>query len=455
MITRLNPGTYYELILDTLPMLVFFKDRENRFLYANEYVAKAYKRTKSELINKSLYDIYDREIAKKYHDDDLAVIASGSPKMNIEERWDTEQGTKWVNTSKLPLNDSEGNIVGILGISYDITEKKQKEELIEKLILRLEHEKNDAISNSLIDGLTNIYNRKYLDINVIIELERAKRRKENLSLAMIDIDHFKNYNDRYGHLQGDECLRRVSSILKGSLLRATDVVARYGGEEFCLLLPDTNRDGLAAVLGRIFEKFKEAGIEHEDSGVARFLTVSIGAVSLIPDADTTTNDLIAKADEELYFVKHNGRNGWKIHDRDSAGGDAHAGFMRIQWEPRFCCGNRTIDYQHHKLVEKANDLIRLFGDSSEMAEVKRVIDQLVSDLERHFTDEEKILADRMYPALDEHGRLHRQIMEKVGEMKVDTRNGIQDLLKYLVFDVVLDHMEMEDVKFFGYMTDTP
>ena len=161
---------------------------------------------------------------------------------------------------------------------------------------------------SLIDGLTGIANRRNFDQTLEKEWRRALRKGDILSLAVVDIDFFKKYNDYYGHLEGDKCLQDVSSILKESLYRAADLVARYGGEEFVVLLPSTTNVEALVVLERIRSNVEELRIPHKMSEVAEHVTVSIGLASAWPGADKTSSDLIRQADTALYQAKNSGRN---------------------------------------------------------------------------------------------------------------------------------------------------
>ncbi len=161
---------------------------------------------------------------------------------------------------------------------------------------------------SLIDGLTGIANRRHFDQTLEKEWRRALRQEDIVSLALIDIDFFKKYNDFYGHLAGDKCLQKVGSILKESLKRASDLGARYGGEEFAILLPSTAKEGALTVAERICDNIEELRIPHEMSKVAKHITVSIGVAAIRPEADKIPSDLIRQADSALYQAKNAGRN---------------------------------------------------------------------------------------------------------------------------------------------------
>ena len=137
---------------------------------------------------------------------------------------------------------------------------------------------------------------------------RAKRIKAPISMLMIDIDHFKEYNDEFGHIKGDECLAFVAKFMKENLNRSSDFIARYGGEEFCIIMPDTNLTGAINLAERIHSGIRELKISNPGSKVSKFLTVSIGVASTIPAVDDTCMDLIYTCDKVLYRAKSDGRN---------------------------------------------------------------------------------------------------------------------------------------------------
>jgi diguanylate cyclase (GGDEF)-like protein len=167
----------------------------------------------------------------------------------------------------------------------------------------------DLLENlSTLDGLTNIPNRRRFDEILVHEWNRAVRKKAPISLLFIDIDHFKNYNDCYGHLAGDDCLKAVARVLQSSLGRAADFLARFGGEEFIILLPDTKENGCRHLAESIRKAVERLDIEHRDSPVADHLTVSIGAVTCIDVTRCDRELLLEHADRLLYQAKHEGRN---------------------------------------------------------------------------------------------------------------------------------------------------
>lgn len=158
-----------------------------------------------------------------------------------------------------------------------------------------------------IDGLTGVYNRRYFDERLASEFQRARRQGSSLALMMIDVDYFKRFNDRYGHLAGDDGLRRVAMALKAQLKRPADLLSRFGGEEFACVLPDTELAGALSLVEAMGEAMTALNIAHADSEVARCLSVSIGVAALRPHGTLAASDLVTAADEQLYLAKSGGR----------------------------------------------------------------------------------------------------------------------------------------------------
>ena len=161
---------------------------------------------------------------------------------------------------------------------------------------------------ALQDGLTGLANRRQFDLVLKDELSRATRSASSLALIMIDVDCFKQYNDLYGHMAGDECLRQVGKALRMTESRTGDLAARYGGEEFAMLLPNTDVAGAMKVAEEIRKAIRELEIRHERN-LPGVVTVSAGVNALMPVTDdATASQLIGAADEALYLAKTAGRN---------------------------------------------------------------------------------------------------------------------------------------------------
>jgi diguanylate cyclase (GGDEF)-like protein len=161
---------------------------------------------------------------------------------------------------------------------------------------------------SSIDSLTGVPNRRRFDEFFQSEWRRAIRNQTSISLIMIDIDFFKQYNDKYGHAAGDECLKRVAQTLSDSIHRSHDLLARFGGEEFSVVLPETDFTGTVALAEKMRKDVEEINILHEDSSVANHLTISLGTATAVPSTDSVSGSLMKNADKALYEAKKSGRN---------------------------------------------------------------------------------------------------------------------------------------------------
>jgi diguanylate cyclase (GGDEF)-like protein len=199
---------------------------------------------------------------------------------------------------------------GVAGVRTDVTELVRREQQLTRLNRELDAANARLAQLSDTDALTGIANRRRFDQKLAEEWARASRHATPLALLLIDVDHFKRYNDRYGHPAGDACLQRVAQLLHSAARRGGDLLARYGGEEFALLLPHTSRDGALMIARRCIQVVDGAAIEHADSPVAAHLTLSIGvATSEGPLGPGSASALLEAADSALYQAKRTGRHG--------------------------------------------------------------------------------------------------------------------------------------------------
>lgn len=171
---------------------------------------------------------------------------------------------------------------------------KQKTDLLEKMVN--------------LDGLTNIHNRRHFDTVFQAEWCRETRRNKSISVCLIDVDCFKQFNDHYGHVAGDKCLIEIATELVEACRRGSDVAARYGGEEFVVLLPEGDAEEAMAFAELLCKKICALGIPHAYSSAAKVITVSIGVATITPKKDLPRESLLKLADEQLYLAKNKGRN---------------------------------------------------------------------------------------------------------------------------------------------------
>ena len=204
-------------------------------------------------------------------------------------------------------------IIAILMISWHVfTSIQQDHTRLEVAAKKLKRINKKLENVSYTDSLTSLHNRRYFNLVYEKELKQAKRDKSYITFMMLDIDYFKQYNDTYGHLQGDVALKAVAKVLKETLKRPNDYIFRLGGEEFGVLLTKTDESNSANLARDICNSLRAREIEHKNSQVNDFLTISIGVVCCVADEALADEILISRADEMLYEAKKSGRDMYVI-----------------------------------------------------------------------------------------------------------------------------------------------
>jgi diguanylate cyclase (GGDEF)-like protein len=206
---------------------------------------------------------------------------------------------RWVRAQGVAVLE-DGKPVRLLGAFHDITERKT-------IALEM-HRLNEQLTRlSTTDALTDVGNRRLFDQTLKAEWARASRRGEAIGLLMIDIDHFKEYNDHYGHPAGDACLRQIARMIGEAVRRGGELVARYGGEEFALLMPGADLEHARRAAERCGQIVADAKIEHRASTTSAWVTISIGVASQPAAAGIDCGVLVEIADAALYRAKRCGR----------------------------------------------------------------------------------------------------------------------------------------------------
>ncbi|MGM0449380.1 MAG: diguanylate cyclase [Pseudomonadota bacterium] len=232
------------------------------------------------------------ESGTKAADGIRSVLNGRQPEFYLEYPCHSPDEKRWFMMRVTPLQWDKGDYFVL--VHQDITERKLAEEKVNAL--------------ARIDGLTGIANRRALDEFLHEECRRCMRLEKPVSLAMVDLDHFKLLNDTYGHQKGDDCLRQVASLLMETVNRPGDICARYGGEEFILVWGDTPLEQAWELANQFLGKLADARIPNRLSPSGEHLTASIGLAATIPASDADETGLITEADHMLYVAKQNGRN---------------------------------------------------------------------------------------------------------------------------------------------------
>ena len=193
-------------------------------------------------------------------------------------------------------------------LKSEIDQRKQHEQELEKIAEQLRDANSKLEKLSAMDGLTGLYNRRHFDVTLEKEFQSAMRSETSLSLLMMDVDRFKDYNDIYGHPAGDKCLKRIAETFETVISRTNDVVARYGGEEFAVILPQTSKIAAFTLAENLRKQIMKLNIAHTAAIGSNIVTISVGVASMVPNLGSTSVELISQADQALYESKGQGRN---------------------------------------------------------------------------------------------------------------------------------------------------
>ena len=210
-------------------------------------------------------------------------------------------GYVWLRDVVHVVRGADGDVESLVGFMFDISERKKTEQALARLQKELEE-------MSFKDGLTGVANRRMFDSVMELEWANARRNGQPLSLILIDIDSFKQFNDHYGHIAGDDCLKRVGRQLGTAGTRPRDFFARFGGEEFVLVLPESDAPAALLVAERCRDLIFKEQIAHDRSPVSQILTISLGVGTIVPAHDDQALKFIDEVDMRLYRAKQAGRN---------------------------------------------------------------------------------------------------------------------------------------------------
>jgi diguanylate cyclase (GGDEF)-like protein len=286
------------------------KDREEWMKITRQDFTQVTGRIRIEMLDLSMQDISD---------DVVVVTAFFRIHLPIHDRILSRETARLVLIFRLENEDwkivhsgisipyhlvRDGEVYPIKGLHE---RNRELETLVEERTRALEEANNMLEALSYADGLTGIANRRNFDRTLAQEWNRGQRAGTPLALVLLDVDNFKHFNDHYGHLAGDDCLRALARALAQTGRRAGDLVARYGGEEFVVLLPDTSGQDALATAGHIQNEVWSLALPHAETSPG-IVTVSIGVASLVPSRQLIPEDLVRQADAALYRAKQAGRN---------------------------------------------------------------------------------------------------------------------------------------------------
>ncbi len=305
---------------------------------------------------------------------------------------------------------------------------------------------------SSTDALTGAWNRAHFDRVIGSELARSLRLKQPLAMLMLDIDHFKRVNDRFGHQAGDSVLRELVGLV-GASVRASDMLFRWGGEEFVVLVPATGYRNAAVVA----ESLRSRVEAHSFATVGR-VTVSVGVAE--HSINESAQEWFARVDAALYAAKEGGRNRAIVERKGSSdiwAKASGASALHLAWSEAYECGEPTIDCEHRELFTLANNLIDAsFDKEGAPGAYFAALDRLLAHVVHHFADEEALLGQRHYVHLAAHKRAHAGLLARATKLRADAVAGTTttgDLVEFLANDIVARHLFTADREFFPLFSE--
>ena len=325
-----------------------------------------------------------------------------------------------------------------------VEEQKRIQELLENL--------------ANVDGMTGVANRRFFDEQLTQEYARHQRTNRELSLIFLDIDYFKNFNDTYGHLAGDDCLRQVAQVLKMNISRVTDLVARFGGEEFACILPETKLKTAVQIAEKIREAVFDLDIPHSASTTTNRVTISLGVATAQSCQGGSPVDLIVKADQQLYAAKAGGRNRVRssvLTTQELPQRKEHSmELVRLVWQKKFESGDPVIDSQHQMLFDMTNQLLDAMFSKQSREAMLPFLSEILTRIRWHCREEERILAKLGYTEMQrlstEHGWLIRKGTDLLLKFEAGT-SSIGEVVEFLSYEVVYQHMLQSDKRFFQFL----
>lgn len=447
-------GTYYGRKLRLLeatfnsPVPTSVTDKNFTILMANESYWNEFGHLPAKLKN---IKCFEHRPGKSCHTAEcpLTRIMNGSDQYAYESIKEMDGVSRHFIVTAKPLQDGRGKVIGSVESFQDITLRKQAEDALAKSNRKLE-----ALSNT--DGLTGIANRRRFDEVLTQEYARHARSGADMSLILLDIDHFKAFNDCYGHLKGDECLQLVAQVINTCANRPADLAARYGGEEFACILPETGRGGAIAVAENIRQSIIDRAIPHRNSKVADYVTASLGVVTVQCTTDESVMDIVGLVDEQLYRAKSAGRNRLEFSAPHHVGEKMKGNFMQLVWKDSFNSGNHLIDSQHQTLFETSNKLLAAVLSARPATEILTIIAKLLAEVSQHFHDEERILARIDFPDRQQHIEEHAKLLAKGHQLSEGFKEATLtdgDLFQFVASEVVMHHMLEADRNYFPFINE--
>ncbi|MDE3105635.1 MAG: diguanylate cyclase [Acidobacteriota bacterium] len=294
----------FRSFMNASPFLSYIKDAAGRLLFYNKSFAKRFGIGEYNWLGRTDERLWSPNLSRSARAHDLEVMAGGKMVETEEHIRGADGVTSTWRSFKFPCSDSAGNML-LAGVAVDVTEEVSRKAELVRYHQELEEANEQLRKMAVTDVLTGLKNRRAFEERLVMEFSMARRRRRELAVLLIDVDNFKQINDRFGHAAGDDVLRKLGALLR-TTVRLPDLPARYGGEEFVVLLPESGEESALGLARRIMERVAAEQWNNER------MTVSIGTAAM-NESLVNGLQLVALADEALYAAKRAGKNRVMVH----------------------------------------------------------------------------------------------------------------------------------------------
>jgi diguanylate cyclase (GGDEF)-like protein/hemerythrin-like metal-binding protein len=432
--------------------LVGVRDHDGVYRFANRNLEQLYRIASGALVGKTDAPFVSTEFAATLRARDLAAASGGSSVPSLEERV-IDGRTVLLACLRFPVVHGPEQAVCTGFVAFALAEGNEAEASppIDNPYARirtLTRTVEEMRKRLATDELTGSWARTRIAEAGRQEAYRRDRYGHPASLVFLDLDRFKQINDKHGHQVGDDVLRDVCQLMR-RFTRATDMLGRWGGEEFVIVLPHTG-----IVSARLFAEKLRGAVEAYDFALGRPVTASFGVAECLEGEEWES--WVARADAAMYRAKRAGRNRVVVDAPLPQGGklaeSVTAGIVSLVWRDTYESGEETLDLQHRALFATANELLFVATDESRQSESLALLASLVRDCAEHFRSEEALLEQLRYPDLHRHRLRHRSLLRKARELYARCDAGdmpLANLLTFVVGDLVARHILAEDRKYFA------
>ena len=429
----LDSAEKYHAAFEYASLGIALTDLDGNFFEVNRIMQQIFGFDKQQLSLMNVCDLAHTADVESIREYFRAVLEGEQGKSFVEARFLDGKGDLLFISVTCGLAMTPAGLPHYRIVSFrDVTERQQTQIKLEEQVA--------------YDSLTRALNRAQMQERCNHEVLRSERHGHKLSLVLIDLDHFKQVNDTCGHAAGDQVLSGFSDLTR-DCLRKIDLFGRWGGDEFILLLPETGVIGARRVAERIRVALEAHRFSH---GVQ--VTASLGIAGW--RVGESFIGLLERADVLMYRAKQGERNRIEVDSedlhRDSISKSDHLPMHALQWKRAYASGNAEIDGEHRQLFQLCNRILSAMAVQHDKAKILVLVDALLADVVTHFQNEEKLLTECQYPALEEHQGCHRRLLEQAAYLL--TRFKHDDitagaLLGFVIHDVVARHMLQEDFKY--------